>query len=112
MIKQLLSLFYYQKNDMCQTVIWKSNLDFILPRKEGSQPAVGLNQMKKIYVTLRQHMNSSGITVCGICFMEDNMYTEVIDWLQCEICSIWVHRQCIKAPLLLNSDTFLCEHCT
>ena len=25
-------------------------------------------------------MNSSGITVCGICFMEeDSMYTEVID---------------------------------
>ena len=41
---------------------------------------------------------------------EDNTYTEVIDWLQCEICSIWVHRQCVKAPLLLNSDTFLCEH--
>ena len=35
-------------------------------------------------------MNSSGITVCGVCFMEeDNMYTEVIDWLQCEKCSIW-----------------------
>ena len=27
---------------------WKRNLDFILSRKEGSQPAVGLNQMKKI----------------------------------------------------------------
>ena len=50
-------------------------------------------------------MNSSGITVCGIYFMEeDNTYTEVIDWLQCEICSI-----CVKAPLLLNSETFLCE---
>ena len=37
-------------------------------------------------------MNSSGITVCGVCFMEeDNMYTEVIDWLQCEKCSILVH---------------------
>ena len=50
------------------------------------------------------------ITVCGICFMEeDNMYTEVIDWLQCEMCSIWVHKQCVKASMLLNS---LCEHCT
>ena len=26
----------------------KSNLEFILPRKEGSQPAVGLNKMKNI----------------------------------------------------------------
>ena len=58
-------------------------------------------------------MNSSGITVCGICFMEeDNMYTEVIDWLQCEKCSIWVHKQCVKAPMLLSSDTFLYEYCT
>ena len=48
-------------------------------------------------------MNSSGITVCGICFMEeDNMYTEVIDWLQCEKCSIWVHKQCVKAPIVTH----------
>ena len=52
----------------------KSNINFILPRKQGSQTAVGLNQM--IEVTL---MNSSGIRVCGIGYMEeDNMYTEVI----------------------------------
>ena len=25
------------------------------------------------------------------------MYTEVVDWLQCEICLIWVHKQCVKA---------------
>ena len=47
-------------------------------------------------------MNSSGITVCDICFMEeDDMYTEVIDWLQCEKCSIWVHKQCVNTPCYL-----------
>ena len=47
-------------------------------------------------------MNSSGITVCDICFVEeDDMYTEVIDWLQCEKCSIWVHKQCVNAPCYL-----------
>ena len=55
-------------------------------------------------------MDVSEIQVCGICYKEeDNTFSQIVDWLQCDECSLWFHRHCTKE--LLDSDTYTCQYC-
>ncbi len=50
-------------------------------------------------------MEDNEARVCGICFKEeDGRFSEKIQWLQCEQCSLWVHETCTP----LNE---ICQYC-
>ena len=53
---------------------------------------------------------SQNTTCCGICFEEDEASEEVINWVQCSVCEIWLHKKCIKTEHSLQG--FTCDMCS
>ena len=50
-------------------------------------------------------------TSCGICLEEeDSTKSDLIDWLQCCSCHMWVHKTCVDEPTD-NAHDYTCQFC-
>ncbi len=50
---------------------------------------------------------------CAVCFKKnDTTNNETIDWIQCSVCSIWIHQMCLKTNSDRNYCLFVCHYCT
>ena len=46
---------------------------------------------------------------CGVCFKQDDMESsDIVEWIQCSTCDIWVHKSCVDASI----NDFICSSCT
>ena len=60
-------------------------------------------------------MKATLVTVCGICWKEDDKVTSdtnldsCIDWMECEICGLWVHKSCVAGST--TDTTYVCNSC-
>ena len=58
-------------------------------------------------------MDISETQVCGICYKEDDYkHSQIVEWLQCENCSLWVHKHCTTALNVFKDDIYICQYCT
>ena len=46
---------------------------------------------------------------CGVCLQEDKFTTEVIEWIQCTHCGLWLHTSCAKRS---TESGFICHFCS
>ena len=52
-------------------------------------------------------------TFCGICLKEDDEVSdEVIDWIQCSKCSLWMHEACTDRKKQATTDDYFCQYCS
>ena len=64
-------------------------------------------------------MMKTMITVCGICWKEDELPTTSnstveqqqadVEWLECEICGLWVHKSC--TAIVDAIEQYICSNC-
>ena len=46
---------------------------------------------------------------CGVCLQEEDMFTtEVIEWIHCTHCGLWLHTSCAKRS---TESGFICNFC-
>ena len=59
---------------------------------------------------IRSNLLCQETTCCGICLKEDdNSSTDLVNWLQCSSCDLWVHEKCVSPTK--HKVTFKCPFC-
>ena len=59
---------------------------------------------------IRSNLLCQETTCCEICLKEDdNSSTDLVNWLQCSSCDLWVHEKCVSPTK--HKDTFKCPFC-
>lgn len=67
-----------------------------------------ISECKKVLLEKSDH----AILVCGVCFKEDDgSSSQIVHWLQCDNCSLWLHKNCADTNNLKDNNTFICKYC-
>ena len=54
-------------------------------------------------------LNKTETYICAICFSEnDKDSSDLIDWISCNSCYIWVHTECANTN---NDSDYICQYC-
>ena len=56
-------------------------------------------------------LESVEILHCGVCFKQDDMESsDIVEWIQCSTCDIWVHNSCVDASTKLMTSFVVVVH--
>ena len=60
-----------------------------------------------------EKLNEVDIAVCGTCLREeDGSGNRLVQWIECDNCSIWYHKSCVvEINDDENDDVFICHFC-
>ena len=60
----------------------------------------------------RKILDNTYVRVCGECHKEDDKEdVDVVQWIECSSCSLWIHTKCAQSTSNACNDTFLCKCC-
>ena len=60
----------------------------------------------------KMQMTNTDIQVCGICWKQDDKGKDTeIKWLQCDLCSLWIHATCTKGFRSNTDGKYTCSNC-
>ena len=108
----------------------------VLPQKRKCPPNKNSDTQPKFFSTKKQKISSAElckpnrkqtmdsklillateVKFCGICFKEDDsMDRDVVEWIQCSRCQIWIHQVCTMSSTeyskITDDDNYLCVYC-
>ena len=62
---------------------------------------------------LKHELKEQETIFCGSCLKEDDRSNhEVMEWIQCERCALWIHLTCTIPKLTNAPDVYICHFCT
>ena len=60
----------------------------------------------------RKILDNTYVRVCGECHKEDDKEdVDVVQWIECSSCSLWIHTKYAQSTSNACNDTFLCKYC-
>ena len=74
----------------------KSNHVFSLPKRKGLCQKDGQNHQRMKRDTCYGMLETVEVLHCGLCFKQDDLESsDMVEWIQCSTCNIWVHKCCV-----------------
>lgn len=75
----------------------KSNISLAKPTVEQAAQA-------------RETLEAVDVALCSVCLREDDGgKTETVDWVECTMCGLWVHKSCVRS--IVSPDRSVCDKC-
>ena len=61
---------------------------------------------------IEKDLESADIKFCGSCLKEDDKTTvDIVEWIQCDICTVWLHLYCTQLQLTTIPTNYICHFC-
>ena len=88
------------------------NINIFLQKREGTvllqlclRPTV--REINKI----EKDLESADIKFCGSCLKDDKTTVDVVEWIQCDIYTVWLHLYCTQPQLTTIPTNYICHFC-
>ena len=88
---------------------------FYSTNKKRKIEVTGLTKPSNDQVMMSQKtLLNTEVTICGVCFRtEDTDSKQMISWICCSNCLMWVHTQCANIKSELSTDyKYICQYCS
>ena len=59
----------------------------------------------------RNKLHSLEPTICGVCLKENVNNYVIIDWVQCSLCTMWIHMSCTPYQKHQIPEDYICQFC-
>jgi len=70
-----------------------------------------IQHLRKEY-RVKAKLKSLDTKYCAVCFEEDDHCNQdVVNWIQCSQCTMWVHSACSPQSDTQFYDKFICKYC-
>ena len=86
---------------------------FFPPKKQRQTPITLSKPSRQDSNRCKSKIAEEEPLFCGACFKEnDSTHTNVeISWIQCDICSMWLHLSCTLPKLTHSPVSYTCHFC-
>ena len=85
---------------------------FSTKRKRKTNTTISKPSLEQT-IKCTEHLHSTVPTLCGKCLLQNTEDTGdlIIDWIQCDKCSLWLHTACTEIRDGDIPDEYVCQFC-
>ena len=78
-------------------------------RKYSSTPTLSRPTVKEINKI--KDLESADVKFCGSCLKDDKTTVDIVELIQCDICTVWLHLYCTQPQLTTIPANYICHFC-
>ena len=78
-------------------------------RRYSSTPTLSRPTVKEIKI--EKDLESADVKFCGSCLKDDKTTVDIVEWIQCDIRTVWLHFYSTQPQLTTIPANYVCHFC-
>ncbi|SMN01524.1 Probable conserved transmembrane ATP-binding protein ABC transporter [uncultured Candidatus Thioglobus sp.] len=98
------------KRKIASTKHQEKQLHFFSTKKRKVCGTQGLSKPSLAEMSAQKNkLKKQEAKFCGVCLKENDTNSGIIDWIQCYVCTVWIHTSCSETDT--STQDYVCQFC-